>query len=136
MVMTTVDGYLTGMTTASVRLPGRPDVVAAGRAILTTVLQAWQVPPRHVEDVALLVTELASNAVRNAPGAFTITVDARETALRVAVHDSSPVLPQPVHAGPEDEAGRGLLLVEALATRWGSEPTRNGKLVWFEIAPD
>ena len=42
-------------------------------------------------------------------------------------------LPRIRSAGETDEGGRGLYLVDQLATRWGSRPTRDGKAVWFEM---
>ncbi len=45
-------------------------------------------------------------------------------------------LPRIRSAGETDEGGRGLYLVDQIATRWGSRPTRDGKAVWFEIPVD
>ncbi len=45
-------------------------------------------------------------------------------------------LPRLRTARATDEGGRGLYLVEQLATRWGSRPTSDGKAVWFEIPLD
>ena len=85
------------------------------------------------DDVTLLVSELASNAVRHARTPFTISVGCDGTAVRVEVSDLSPELP--VRRVPTVEAvtGRGLMIVEALATSWGVEPDGSGKTVWFEI---
>jgi PAS domain S-box-containing protein len=51
----------------------------------------------------------------------------------VEVFDSDLRLPRIRSAGETDEGGRGLYLVDQLATRWGSRPTNDGKAVWFEI---
>jgi PAS domain S-box-containing protein len=51
----------------------------------------------------------------------------------VEVFDSDLRLPRIRSAGETDEGGRGLYLVDQLATRWGSRPTHDGKAVWFEI---
>jgi serine phosphatase RsbU (regulator of sigma subunit) len=67
---------------------------------------------------------------------------AREFALRlrrgansvwVEVFDPDLRLPRIRTAADTDEGGRGLYLVEQLATRWGSRPTADGKAVWFEM---
>ena len=52
----------------------------------------------------------------------------------VEVFDPDLRLPRLRTARATDEGGRGLYLVEQLATRWGSRPTPEGKTVWFEIA--
>nr|WP_236075474.1 ATP-binding protein [Streptomyces coffeae] len=55
--------------------------------------------------------------------------------LRVEVSDASEVMPQPRRARPEDESGRGLALLTALADGWDAEPRACGigKTVWFEL---
>jgi serine phosphatase RsbU (regulator of sigma subunit) len=54
----------------------------------------------------------------------------------VEVFDPDLRLPRIRSAGATDEGGRGLYLVEQLATRWGSRPTPEGKIVWFEVPLD
>jgi hypothetical protein len=54
-------------------------------------------------------------------------------AVWVEVFDNDLRLPRIRSAGETDEGGRGLYLVDQLATRWGSRPTRDGKAVWFEM---
>ena len=54
-------------------------------------------------------------------------------AVWVEVFDPDLRLPRIRSAGENDEGGRGLYLVDQLATRWGSRPTQDGKAVWFEI---
>ena len=55
------------------------------------------------------------------------------SAIWVEVFDPDLRLPRIRSAGETDEGGRGLYLVNQLATRWGSRPTRDGKAVWFEM---
>ncbi|MEO5875252.1 MAG: SpoIIE family protein phosphatase [Streptosporangiaceae bacterium] len=55
------------------------------------------------------------------------------TAVWVEVFDPDLRLPRIRKAGDTDEGGRGLYLVDQLATRWGSRPTADGKAVWFEL---
>jgi anti-sigma regulatory factor (Ser/Thr protein kinase) len=85
------------------------------------------------DEVTLLVSELASNAVRHAKSPFTVSVSCDGTIVRVEVTDDSPEVP--VRRAPTVDAvtGRGLLIVEALASSWGVEPSDSGKTVWFEI---
>ena len=96
----------------------------------------------HVAE--LLVTELVANAVSHvavihvATSEVVVRLATSDRCLRVEVVDASPILPAPA-ADPawEVESGRGLLLVELLAERWGSDRLREGKRVWFELGlPD
>jgi anti-sigma regulatory factor (Ser/Thr protein kinase) len=86
------------------------------------------------DTVALLVTEVATNAVLYAYGSHVrVRVLDLGLRLRVEVFDASPTLPVPRGARAKDEGGRGLGLVEALAVAWGVEPSPAGKTTWFEV---
>ncbi len=64
---------------------------------------------------------------------FAMRLRRGSSAIWVEVFDADMRLPRIRAAEESDEGGRGLYLVEQLATRWGSRPTRNGKAVWFEV---
>jgi PAS domain S-box-containing protein len=64
---------------------------------------------------------------------FTLRLRRGGEAVWVEVFDQDLRLPRIRSAGETDEGGRGLYLVDQLATRWGSRPTRDGKAVWFEM---
>ena len=64
---------------------------------------------------------------------FTLRLRRGGEAVWVEVFDNDLRLPRIRSAGETDEGGRGLYLVDQLATRWGSRPTRDGKAVWFEM---
>jgi Stage II sporulation protein E (SpoIIE) len=64
---------------------------------------------------------------------FTLRLRRGVTTVWVEVFDTDLRLPRIRSAGENDEGGRGLYLVDQLATRWGSRPTRDGKAVWFEM---
>ena len=64
---------------------------------------------------------------------FTLRLRRGDTAVWVEVFDPDLRLPRIRSAGENDEGGRGLYLVDQLASRWGSRPTQDGKAVWFEI---
>jgi anti-sigma regulatory factor (Ser/Thr protein kinase) len=86
------------------------------------------------DTVALLVSEVATNAVLHAYGSHVrVRVLDHGLRLRVEVFDGSPTLPVPRGARAHDEGGRGLALVEALAVAWGVDVTPLGKTTWFEI---
>jgi PAS domain S-box-containing protein len=64
---------------------------------------------------------------------FTLRLRRGASAVWVEVFDADLRLPRIRSAGETDEGGRGLYLVDQLATRWGSRPTKDGKAVWFEV---
>ena len=88
-----------------------------------------------VADAELLVSELVTNAVLHARSGARVDIEHVGTTVRVAVCDDSPALPRVRHYGPEAVTGRGMLLVQRIADRWGVEPCDDGKCVWFEF-PD
>jgi anti-sigma regulatory factor (Ser/Thr protein kinase) len=91
--------------------------------------------PAPVTDAAEAVfAEVAANAVRHGRGRITVTVELAEGTVRCAVRDAGWRVPRP--AGPwrpDLEDGRGMLIVAALADRWGVRRHLRGKTVWFEI---
>lgn len=64
---------------------------------------------------------------------FTLRLRRGHESIWVEVFDADLRLPRIRSAGESDEGGRGLYLVDQLATRWGSRPTKDGKAVWFEL---
>jgi PAS domain S-box-containing protein len=64
---------------------------------------------------------------------FTLRLRLGKSSIWVEVFDADLRLPRIRSAGENDEGGRGLYLVDQLATRWGSRPTKDGKAVWFEL---
>ena len=81
----------------------------------------------------MLVSELVANAVLHTNSAIEVVVRPEPDRVRVEVHDGSPQLPVRKHYSNMSGTGRGLLLVESMASEWGSERTPVGKLVWFEL---
>ena len=88
-----------------------------------------------VETAQLLVSELVTNAVAHAGTGVEVECAATEGGLRVSVVDGSSHVPVPGHPDTWDERGRGLALVDTLASRWGTDRhPDNGKSVWFELS--
>ncbi|OEJ23970.1 ATPase [Streptomyces agglomeratus] len=111
------------------------------RLLAVERLTAWDMSPAVIERAEHVVAELASNAalhgrVQGRDFLLTLTLDDAAGPLRIAVSDTRgeyrPAIPP--ERGPDHESGRGLLLVDTLADRWGTEPRPpSGKTVWAEI---
>ena len=87
-----------------------------------------------VDATELIVSELATNAVRHAASDFTVKLEIGEPAgVRLAVRDGDPSPPGPRVADELAESGRGLHLVTELASAWGTDIDAGGKVVWAEI---
>lgn len=87
------------------------------------------------DDTALVVTELAANAIVHAQSGFTVDIQPGRDTLRICVHDAGPVPPGAPGARLPAAPLHGLGAVDALARRWGVEPLgRGGKSVWVELA--
>jgi anti-sigma regulatory factor (Ser/Thr protein kinase) len=108
---------------------------APGRArrLVVTALREWGQDESLVQDAALVLSELATNAVVHAGSAFSVAVRAQESVLRVAVQDASPLDAASPERGLIARTGHGLGLIDVLATRWGVEATASGKVVWAEL---
>jgi hypothetical protein len=99
------------------------------RAFVADVLMRWGLG-RLMQDCALIVSELTSNAVGHARSAFVVRLLRVGDAVHVSVTDASPVAARLRHPGIEQPNGRGLRVVAALAARWGQTPVDGGKRVW------
>jgi anti-sigma regulatory factor (Ser/Thr protein kinase) len=125
-----------------VTLRADPCAVPEARRQARAAVRYWHVPV-DIEVVALLVSELVTNAVTHdcvplpsgARGTVTLAIRGDEGQFRVDVHDGSPAPPVLRDSVPSSaECGRGLMLVDSLSTRWGSYPTATGKAVYFTLA--
>jgi CheY-like chemotaxis protein/anti-sigma regulatory factor (Ser/Thr protein kinase) len=86
-----------------------------------------------LESAELLVSEVVNNAVTHAESAPRVDVEVATHVLRVLVHDDDPTPPELRDPVVAEAGGRGLLILDRLASRWGVEPEGDGKVVWFEL---
>jgi hypothetical protein len=109
-----------------------PASAARARAFVDRTLGDWGCDG-FADASRLLVSELVTNAVLHARTDLSVVVRAVRTGVRIEVGDHSPA--EPVVRRYEDEAmtGRGLALVDQLASRWGVDRHPDGKVVWFEL---
>jgi anti-sigma regulatory factor (Ser/Thr protein kinase) len=122
---------------------GLPALRTSARSARDTVrdrLRVWKVPGDTSCDAVLLVSELTTNAVLHTGSGHVLcglTLTGDERRLRIELHDEgrTPLRPPEFRAGPDEEGGRGLFLVQQLADRWGSARSMRaeGKVVWAEL---
>ncbi|MBR7834161.1 ATP-binding protein [Actinospica durhamensis] len=122
--------------TAMFRFDPVPESAGKARRAARTVLTSWDLHAL-TEDVDLVVSELVTNALLHtgcgADGALQpvlLELECSSGALTCRVVDSSPLPPLPEQADHNAESGRGLILVEALASAWDWEDLPDGKAVW------
>jgi signal transduction histidine kinase len=113
------------------RFEPTPFAAPAARAFVAGVLRSWGVPDN---DARLVVTELATNAIKHARGRFVVRLTRDGDLARLAVTDSSPFLPSPRADVSLATGGRGVHLVASLSRRWGATTHDGGKTVWADLA--
>jgi anti-sigma regulatory factor (Ser/Thr protein kinase) len=117
------------------RIDSTGTAVRDARHLVTAWLQARSIPAPLVADAALATTELVTNAVVHGRPPIELRLHQENTDVRIEVRDRAtyqPRKPRPDHTA---EHGRGLQIVAALASRWGTRPTQHGKTVWCTLTP-
>ena len=120
------------MHSADVTREFRPDRGAAAdaRAFAVSAL-----PPSSelASRIALLVSELAANAILHARSPFSVRMRVQPTRVRLEVTDQGDGVPVRRHYGNDATTGRGLAIVEGMSDRWGVEQLEGAKTVWCEV---
>ena len=116
------------------RLTLAPQTASAGLARRWLAEQLADSEVDLAETALLLTSEIVTNAVLHARTPIDVAVQVAPGRVRIEVADRSPVLPVTKHYHTSAETGRGLVLLEALASDWGVEAAPGGKVVWFDIA--
>lgn len=123
---------MTGPVSERRQFPSVPLSAGQARSFVESVLAG-----AGLDDLAyaanVLVSELVANAVLHAGTPLEVVMETGADRVRVEVHDGNPQLPVRKHYSNLSGTGRGLLLVERMASEWGAERTPAGKKVWFEL---
>ncbi len=106
--------------------------VSGARRFTTGLLRDWGLD-RAVDTASLLVSELVTNALLHTKGPAVLEVVPAVDRVRIQVSDPLARGPEAKGTDLESEHGRGVMLVEALALRWGVDPHGAGKVVWAEV---
>ena len=134
-----------GAAAATYRLDPEPESVTEARHFATGTLRSWGLA-ELTDDVALVVSELVTNALRHSlpphsgseyrPGIIRLHLLDGAPHLLAGVFDSSTQAPRRREPDFVAETGRGLHIVESFSTRWGWTPVlTGGKLVWALFGP-
>jgi anti-sigma regulatory factor (Ser/Thr protein kinase) len=121
------------MTTRSLdKMTGDAGAIPAARRQVKSMIAEIR------EDLAataeLLTDELLTNAVQHGGGKFYLVAKIEADRLRVVVSDVWPSAPVTVYpSGHQLERGRGMTIVDAMASSWGIERSDSRKAVWFEL---
>ncbi|MGW7433156.1 ATP-binding protein [Streptomyces sp. NPDC054861] len=121
-------------------IPRRAESVSETRHHVETLLKAWNRPAETVDAAMLLVTELVTNAVQHTDtSTITCTISLHSDTVTLSVTNTGTHThnaPKPEQPVPDDlkESGRGLLIVSALATDWGTRLTPDTRQVWALLA--
>ena len=116
----------------SVDLPPEPSSATRARRLAREQLEA-SYPSDTLDTIALLVTELVTNAILHARTPLQLTLESNPDRVRICVEDESNEQPAVRRYESDAVTGRGLALVEQLASSWGVDTTPSGKVVWCEV---
>lgn len=125
-----------GRTPSDVRVLDASRDIGAGtqaRALVREALHDWDLAG-IADEATLVVTELVTNAVVHGDSSFRLQLSRTPGAFRIEVVDEGEGTPEPQPQDTEAEGGRGIMLVDAMASSWGVESVPSGKVVWAEIA--
>ncbi|MEU7679430.1 ATP-binding protein [Micromonospora taraxaci] len=138
----TVDGALAAVAATPLAAVLTADLAPAvgaarqARELVTAGCRRWGVPTL-IDPACIAITEMVNNVVAHARTPMTVRLAPRDSSLHLAVRDHSSHLPTFAGLSPPDRAGgRGLLLIDTVARRWGSSPVGDGKVVWCVLHPE
>ncbi|MFH9265076.1 SpoIIE family protein phosphatase [Streptomyces sp. NPDC017546] len=114
-----------------------PEGLSDARATVRQALADWDMA-EFADDAELVTGELLVNVLLHTEGGAVLTLEVLPDPVRrvrLSVQDRSSAWPRRRRPGETSTSGRGLLLLDAVASRWGIEPRGEGKAVWCEIGP-
>jgi anti-sigma regulatory factor (Ser/Thr protein kinase) len=123
-------------------LAALPSAVPCARGHVRAVAFEWDL--KELADTAeLLASELITNAIQASATlrvaetpVVRIWITSDGTSMVIHVWDASTAMPARQEAGPGDDSGRGLMIIDALSADWGTHREADGKAVWALIRPD
>jgi anti-sigma regulatory factor (Ser/Thr protein kinase) len=123
-------------------LAALPSAVTCARAHVRAVVVEWGRLAHLADTAELVASEIVTNAIQASgqlkiidPPVVRVTVNADRDSVLIRVWDGSDARPVRQQAGPSDDSGRGLTIIDALSTDWGTYREQDGKVVWALIGP-
>jgi anti-sigma regulatory factor (Ser/Thr protein kinase) len=117
---------------ALLSIPQNSAAIGTARRFAAAFLRSHE-QEELVDTVVLLVSEVVTNAILHGGSGAELRLILSGQALRAEVRDPSSALPAVKRYSVTATTGRGMMIVEALATSWGSEEDGTGKVVWFSV---
>jgi anti-sigma regulatory factor (Ser/Thr protein kinase) len=111
----------------------REDAPRAARRLVAADCASAAAGPACAEAAAVLTSEVVTNAVLHGNGRITLGIQVDSHCCRVEVGDDALSAPRIRGVDESAEGGRGMLIVDALASDWGVSDRPVGKTVWFEV---
>jgi len=126
------------LETANLLLPADEKAPGLARRFLRGTLNDWSIGDEILDAALLCASEVVTNVILHVQESSVISVHRREKRLTVHVHQPTvgepPAIKSVEHDDPLAVAGRGLALVNAVATRWDTSSTGSMSCVWFELS--
>ena len=106
------------------------------RRLVVEGLHVAALDPDVIADAELVTSELVANAILHGQPPIDLSLTVSGANFRIEVTDSNPAPPRLLPPAASDQVGgRGLLILDTLARRWGVDATASGKRVWAELGP-
>jgi anti-sigma regulatory factor (Ser/Thr protein kinase) len=117
----------------TVRFQPTIDAPSEARHLLIDTLRTWGHHDELLDDAAIVISELAGNAVVHVGRPFLVSISDEGEYVRLSVRDPDAVSPVAYRRGPTAISGRGMWLVDALTCKWGVRVERDHKTVWADL---
>ena len=116
-----------------VRLDTQGEAPAQARRAVRRQLESWAVPGEAVDELELITSELVTNAFVHARPPIDLRLRHSAHEIVLEVQDRAVLRPRRRRPDDDDEHGRGLNIIEVLATDWGTRASESGKTVWCTL---
>lgn len=117
---------------AQLHVPPVSTGIGEARRFTRDQLKEWGLDS-IADNAILMISELVTNAILHGGDGAVLTLLANDLKVRAEIRDSSPSLPVVRKYSETATTGRGMVIVDALASDWGTYAVDGGKVVWFEL---